>query len=79
MRYIVISYDDDQQQTFFDVTEAGSSDKAKALAGELRDYAIPCTVLSKDDLEGFLQDLEIIVERDVLTRKNLKRLKKAYS
>jgi hypothetical protein len=55
MRYIVISYCDDQQQTFFDVIEAENENAAKEKAGELREYAVPCEALNKDSLLHLLE------------------------
>jgi hypothetical protein len=78
MRFIVVSYDDDQQQTFFDVTEADTAEKAKELAGELRDYAIPCHVLDRAEFLHFVDYMYTAKPEDVLTEATLESLKERY-
>ena len=54
--YLVISYDDDEQQTFFDVIRATSGAAAKDIVGKVRgDYADVIDALTEADCEGFLE------------------------
>ena len=58
MKYFVISYDDDQQQTFFDFVEASTPDVACYIAGEQREYAIPCQALTSSELRIYADLLD---------------------
>lgn len=51
MKYLVISYDPDQQQWFYDVVFAEDSEKAKERLCDIRDYVMDANVLSIEDLE----------------------------
>lgn len=39
-RYLAVSYDDDQQQTFYDLVAATDAEAAKGIVARARDYAV---------------------------------------
>jgi len=57
-RYVVVMYDDDQQQAFWDVHDAESEDEATMMSCELRDYAVHVDTLSLDELQGVYDRVE---------------------
>ncbi len=50
-KYLVISYDSDQQQWFYDIVFAEDSDKAIERIQTVRPYVMDADVLSETDLE----------------------------
>lgn len=50
-KFAVISYDDDQQQTFWDFVMAESSDEAKEKVNDARPYAIAVDAIQPEELE----------------------------
>ncbi len=50
-KYLVISYDSDQQQWFYDIVFAEDSDKAIERIQTVRPYVMDADVLSQTDLE----------------------------
>jgi len=54
-KYLVISYDSDEQQFFYDVVHAESAEKAKERVLNLRDYCVDADVMT---VEAWLQELE---------------------
>ena len=50
MKYLVISYDDDEQQAFYDHVIAPTEEDAMAQIDELRDYAIASCAYTADEL-----------------------------
>lgn len=67
MRWLVISYDDDQQQTFYDRVIAPSEDEAKVIIGGIRDYAIPVCALSVGELLKMGRSLRLLTEATIKT------------
>jgi hypothetical protein len=49
-RFVVISYDDDQQQVFWDWVLAEDSRSAREWVAERRSYAVPVECLTPEDL-----------------------------
>ncbi len=49
-RYLVIAYDDDQQQTFYDTVYTSSEEEAKGLVERHRDYAVAVSAISPEEL-----------------------------
>ena len=49
-KYIVISYDDDQQQWFYDLVAAPTAEAATALVLKERDYVIAADAVTGDQL-----------------------------
>lgn len=58
MRFVVLSYDDDQQQTFRDIVEAESHEAAMAQGGEAREYAVPVAAMTAEDLRAMAEEVE---------------------
>jgi hypothetical protein len=62
-KFLVISYDDDQQQWFYDFVIAGSEQAAVDKVCTHRDYVIAADALSPENLNNLAQSLnEQIVE-----------------
>lgn len=57
-KFLVISYDDDQQQTFFDIKEAANREAAMSLVDGEREDAIPIEALAVLDVENLLKQLK---------------------
>jgi hypothetical protein len=66
-RFIVISYDDDQQQAFYDGVEAESNAEALLLIAEARPYAIPVDCCDLDTFASIATAC-FVDRRDILTR-----------
>lgn len=81
-RFIVVSYDQSEQQTFFDPVEAEDFDDAIELAGEVRgDYAFICDVLDKDDIIKMASCLDDFMSRAkdfYITYGNARRICRKY-
>lgn len=56
-KFLVISYDDEQDQTFFDHVVAKDEDFAKIAVGLIRRDAIPCAALTVEELYEMANDL----------------------
>ena len=78
-RYIVVSYDDDQQQTFFDLVQAENEGDAKSIIGELRDYAIPCDAIDLERLERMATYMAKARNTNIITRENLDKYRDLYN
>lgn len=68
MKYLVVSYDDDQQQTFFDWVLAPTNDlanRALVVIGTLRDYATPCTALTSQELRDMADKMDAATEEQI--------------
>jgi hypothetical protein len=50
-KYLVVSYDPDQQQWHYDVIFAGTEDAAKERILTIRDYCVDADAISMDDLQ----------------------------
>lgn len=59
-RFVVISYDNDQQQTFYDFVNAEDENKAQELIAEIRPYAIPVGALYPDEMRKMALQLESV-------------------
>lgn len=57
-KYLVISYDDDEQQWFYDVLFAKSPEEAQERIGKLRDYCICFDVISAEELTAMTRRIE---------------------
>jgi len=57
-RFVVISHDGDQQQSFRDPVEADNYKDAMELIGIARPYAIPVDAISIEELRKLLEILE---------------------
>ncbi len=57
-KYLVISYCDDQQEAYHDFVEAPSEDNARVIVGLVRDYAIPVSAYSVEQLSGYAKGLK---------------------
>jgi hypothetical protein len=57
-RYIVVSYDLDQQQTFFDLIEATDWDAATQIVDDVRDYTIFTEAITEEDLRRMLASFD---------------------
>lgn len=64
-KYMVISYDDDQQQTFWDMVLAPGPEQAKACIGRVRDYALIVAALNCSDLQDLSNTLHMATPEDV--------------
>lgn len=71
-KYLVVSYDPDQQQWFYDVVLALSADAAKEWVCAVREYVIDADVLTIADLARMTRRVESVshaqVERDMATQ-----------
>ncbi len=57
-KYLVISYDDDQDQCFYDAVEADDECGAIEKTNPLRAYAMPVCTFTADGLRKMANDLE---------------------
>jgi len=76
-KFLVISYDDDQQQWFYDVVVAESEQAAVDKVCTDRDYVIAADALSAEQLNNLAQSLseqtiESIEERERASHQRLK-------
>jgi hypothetical protein len=80
MKYLVISHDSDEQQTFYDRVVAPDENGAMEIVGEIRDYAIPSCAFTADELIDNGQSLaeatedELEKETQMLRRNHYKDL-----
>jgi hypothetical protein len=69
-RFLVISYDKDEQQTFYDLIsvegEADPWQDALDIVGRLRPYAVPCDTCTVDDLSDLREALDKATDEDCL-------------
>lgn len=65
MKYLVISYDSDEQQSFFDHVSAESAEEAHTKVAKLREDAVVVDVLSVDVLEGIRIALVMRTEEQI--------------
>ena len=75
-KFLVISYDDDQQQTFFDRIVAKNDDAAEVAIGLIREHAIPCTALTVDELRQMADEMDELPEPVI--KEEIRRLNQAY-
>ena len=59
MKYLVVSYDDDQQQWFYDFVVAPSEQAAVQKVCARRDYVIAADALSVENLNNLAQSLNL--------------------
>ncbi len=59
MKFIVISYDPDEQQTFWDRVNAPNKDRAHTMVADLRFYAIVVDVLDQAQAQGIATGLRV--------------------
>jgi hypothetical protein len=57
-RYLVISYDNDEQQWFHDTVFAKNAETAETRILDLRDYCIAANVTSVEELEQVLNNVK---------------------
>lgn len=57
-RYLVISYDNDQQQWFHDTVFAKNAEEAETRILDLRDYCVAANVFSVKELEKVLANVK---------------------
>jgi hypothetical protein len=57
-KYLVVSYDDDQQQWFWDYVAAKTAAKAVAYVCERRPYVIAADAASLSQVQGIAKDLQ---------------------
>lgn len=62
-KFLVISYDNDQHQTFFDCVAAKNEDSAMTAIASIRDYAVPCTTMTISELREMARELENAPEK----------------
>lgn len=61
--YLVVSYDDDQQQWFFDVVFADSGEAAvERICGEIRPYVIAADYLDANHLESLSRHFKAVTQ-----------------
>ena len=65
-RYLVIAYDDDQQQTMYDTVWAETQDDAKAIVDRHRDYAVAVCAISVSELRDIASNVESCRSQEVL-------------
>lgn len=58
MKYLVISYRNDEQMAMWDHVEAGSPEEAQDIVEQVRDYAIVSDTLTADQLREAAEALE---------------------
>lgn len=56
-RFLVVSYDPDQQQWFYDVVFADSQDAAKEKLLGIREYCMDADALTMEDIARFAADV----------------------
>lgn len=56
-KYIVVSHDADEQQSFFDVISAETPEKARAIVANVREYAETVDTLTLVELAEFVRIL----------------------
>ena len=64
-KYLVISYDDDQQQPYFDHMLAANRDHAIILMEQARPDALPVDALTVSDLRKMAIDLDNASESEI--------------
>ena len=64
-KYLVISYDDDQQQPYFDHVLAEDRDQAIILMEQARPDALPVDALTACDLRKMMIDLDNASESEI--------------
>jgi hypothetical protein len=57
-RYLVISYDNDEQQWFHDTVFAKNAETAEVRILDLREYCIAANVISVEELEEVLNNVK---------------------
>ena len=81
-RFIVVSYDHNEQQSFFDPIEAVGPKAAELIAGTVRgDYAFICAVLDTKDILRFAGILDESTPREpgfFINRANAKQKYEEY-
>lgn len=51
-KYLVISYDADQECSYFDHVEAANADAALAIVGDARPYAVPVDAMTQQEVDS---------------------------
>ena len=64
-KYLVISYDNDEQQTFYDWVIAGTEGEAQVIIDSIRDYAITACGITPEELRTMADKLEAASEEDI--------------
>lgn len=64
-KYLVISYDNDEQQTFYDFVLADDEEKAQEIIGEIRDYALPVCAITPDEMHKMAQKIDGSLEKEI--------------
>ena len=77
-RFLVISIDDENNQTFLDLVKAKNEEAAMILAAKVRTDAWICEALSKDKLDEIRLRLEHGDDNDFITCKNIKATRKLF-
>jgi hypothetical protein len=64
-KFTVISYDPDEQQTFWDRVNAPNKDRAHTMVADLRYYAIVVDVLDEAQVKGVATGLRVDTPADI--------------
>jgi hypothetical protein len=64
-RFLVISYDPQEQQAFCDVVEAQNPNEARGVVDAIRDYAIAVDALTPAELRALADDAETRTSRQI--------------
>lgn len=75
MRFLVVSYDDDQQQWFYDFAEAPTEKDAVAHICRIRPYVMAADACTIDQMAGMLGELQTMTPEKI--RRDLARIKRA--
>jgi len=80
-RFMVVSYDNDQQQTHYDLVEAPDRDTARQIADSVHPYdgCIAHDALNTGDLSRMIHVLVNSKEEDVITKSNWQQIKRRYA
>jgi hypothetical protein len=57
-KFLVVSYDNDQQQWFYDFVAAQTEEEAEGKVNTLRNYVIASDAVTLSELKGFAETLE---------------------
>lgn len=73
-RFLVVSYDDDQQQWFYDPVEAAKAEDAVAHICRIRPYVIAADASTAEQLRGMADQIE--TDKPEKIRRDLARIER---
>jgi hypothetical protein len=78
MRYIILSWDNEEEQTFYDIVQAETTEKARELVKKVRDnYAEIIASFDAEDLRSMADRIARAPEDEVISASNWKKFKEA--